>query len=126
MKSKFSKNWNSSVQPRKQRKFVANAPLHLRKDQLSVHLSEALRKQYGKRSCIVRTGDKVRILRGNHRGKEGRVEKVSYKDYFVNVAGVTYSKPDGNSSFYPIDPSNLMIIDLDISDTKRKKVLERK
>ena len=126
MNSKFSNSWKSSVQPRKQRKFVANAPLHTRKSQLSVHLSEELRKKYGKRSCLVRKGDRVKILRGNYKGKEGRVEKVSYKDYFVNVAGATYPKPDGNTSFYPIDPSNLIIVELDIADSRRKEALERK
>ena len=126
MNAEFSKMWRKSTQPRKQRKFVAKAPLHIRKNMLSVHLSSELRKQYKRRSCLVKKGDKVKILRGNHKGKEGRVESVSYKKYSVNVSGATYPKPDGNTSFYPLDPSNLMILELDLSDTKRKKMLERK
>ncbi|MFW6230492.1 MAG: 50S ribosomal protein L24 [Nanoarchaeota archaeon] len=126
MKPTFSSGWRRSVQPRKQRKFVAGAPLHVRKSMLSVHLSEALRKEHGKRSAVVRKGDKVRVLRGNQKGKEGKVERVSYKDYQVFIAGVTFAKKDGSNGFYPVDPSNLMITELDLSDPKRKKTIERK
>ncbi len=126
MDSKFSKAWRGSKQPRKQRKFVAEAPLHIKKDQLSVHLSPALRKDYGKRSVLVRKGDKVKILRGNYKGKEGKIDKVSYRDCFVHVTNITYPKNDGSNSFYPLDPSNLMITELDLSDNRRKKSLERK
>lgn len=124
MKTKFSKEWKSSVQPRKQRKYDANAPLHLRRRNISVHLSESLRKQYGRRSALVRSGDKVKILRGNFKEKEGEVQYVSLKDYHVHVTGVSYSKNDGSTAFYPIHPSNMMITDLDLSDPKRKKRLQ--
>ena len=55
MKRKFSKSWKSSKQPRKQRKYSANAPLHLKRKLLSVNLSKELRKKYGKRSTSQNT-----------------------------------------------------------------------
>src|SRR3989338_176397 len=46
MKNKFSTKWKESKQPRKQRKYRANAPLHLRKKFVNVNLSKELRKKY--------------------------------------------------------------------------------
>ena len=126
MKNKFSKGWKASTQPRKQRKYLANAPLHLRRKQLTAHLSESLRNQYGKRSLLVKTGDKVKIMRGNFKGREGEVQDVSYKDYKIHISGASYSKNEGATSYYPIDPSNVMITDLNLSDSKRKNKLNVK
>ncbi|MCX6748284.1 MAG: 60S ribosomal protein L26, partial [Candidatus Pacearchaeota archaeon] len=50
MKSKFSVNWLGSSQARKQRKYRANAPLHLRHKLMNANLSKDLRKKLGKRS----------------------------------------------------------------------------
>lgn len=126
MKSLFSKFWKSSKKPSKQRKYIANAPLHIKKTFLAVHLSKDLKTKYGKRSFQVRSGDKVKILRGDKKGKEGKVEKVSVKKGFVHIAGITYMKKDGVKAFYPVKPSNLMIVDLNLSDKKRKAKLEGK
>ncbi len=123
MEKKFSRDWKASSQPRKQRKYIANAPLHLRREMMSATLSKTLREQYGKRSVLVRTGDKVKIMRGNFKGREGEVQSVSYKDYKINISGASYSKNEGATSYYPVDPSNVMITDLDLSDPKRKKRL---
>ncbi len=124
MKSKFSIKWSGSTQPRKQRKYVANAPLHVKKNFMHAHLSEDLRKKYGKRSFQVRKGDKVTILRGDHKGKSGKVEAVSIKKQFVRVSGIDYLKKDGSKEFYPLKASNLMITELQLNDKKRKAKLE--
>jgi len=49
MKSKFSAHWKSSKQTRKQRKYRANAPIHVQRKLLSANLSKELRKKYEKR-----------------------------------------------------------------------------
>ena len=36
MKKEFSKNWKASKQPRKQRKYRANAPLHLKRKMINI------------------------------------------------------------------------------------------
>ena len=69
MKQKFSIHWKSSKQPRKQRKYAANAPLHLRKKFVSANLSKDLRKKQGKRNIPLRKGDIVKIMRGKFKGK---------------------------------------------------------
>ena len=110
-----------SKQPRKQRKALYNAPAHARGKYLSASLSKDLRADLGKRSLPLRSGDKVRVLRGDFKGHEGEVLSVDYTSYKVTIEEVTLSKPDGTAVFLPVDPSNLMIIDADTKDDRRIK-----
>lgn len=110
-----------SKQPRKQRKALYNAPAHARGKYLSASLSKDLRQEVGKRSLPLRSGDKVRVVRGDFKGHEGEVLTVDYGSYKVTVEEVTLSKPDGTSTFLPVDPSNLVIIDADLKDDRRIK-----
>ena len=110
-----------SKQPRKQRKALYNAPAHARGKHLSATLSKDLRADLGKRSLPLRSGDKVRVLRGDFKGHEGEVLDVDYGSYKVTIEDVTLSKPDGTAVFLPVDPSNLMIIDADLKDDRRIK-----
>ncbi|MBD3263079.1 50S ribosomal protein L24 [Candidatus Woesearchaeota archaeon] len=126
MKKKFSKKWKSSKQPRKQRKYRANAPLHVRRKIMSAHLSKDLGKKYKKRSFPVRKGDKVKVLRGKHKGTIGKIEEIDRKRYKVFVQGAEKKKKEGQKIRHPLSPSNLLILSLDTSDKKRVKALERK
>lgn len=110
-----------SIQPRKQRKARYNAPAHARGKYLSASLSKDLREKVGKKSLPIRAGDKVRVLRGDFKEHEGEVLTVDYTNYKVTIEEVTLAKPDGTSSFLPVDPSNVMIIDADLSDDRRIK-----
>ena len=110
-----------SKQPRKQRKARYNAPAHARGKYLSASLSKELREQLGTRTLPIKSGDKVRVLRGDFKGHEGEVLSVDYGSYKVTVEEVTLSKPDGTATFLPVDPSNLVIIDADLKDDKRIK-----
>ena len=125
-KIRFSRNWNKSKQPRKQRKYRYNAPIHIKSKFVASHLSKELREKYKKRSATIRKGDKVKILRGQFKGKEGKIERVDLKKTRVFITGIEGQKKDGTKTFYPINPSNLLITELIIDDKKRKKVLERK
>ena len=81
MKKIFSTSWKSSKQPRKQRKYVYNAPNHIKKKLVSTTLSKELRKNYGKRNVPIRKGDKIKVLRGQFKGKTGEVTKVDLKNF---------------------------------------------
>jgi len=116
----------NSKQPRKQRKFLYNAPLHLRQKMMSAPLSRELREKYKIRNLPVRVGDKVRIMRGDFKGHEGKVVEVDLKRYRIYVEGATLRKTNGTEVFYPIHPSNVMIIELNLDDEKRKKIIERR
>jgi len=77
------------------------------------------------RSMPVRKGDKVKVLRGRHTGHEGKVTKINLKKLKIEVEGCVYPKADGTSIPRPIDPSNVIITQLDMSDKKRKEMVER-
>ena len=121
MKKEFSKHWKTSKQPRKQRKYLANAPLHLKKKTMSANLSKELRKKFETRNLIVRKGDKVKIMRGKHLKKQGKVLKVDIKNRKVMVEGINIKKQDGSNVNIPFKPSNLQIVELNLEDKKRLK-----
>lgn len=118
---KFSKHWKSSKNPSKKRKFLANAPLHLRRKFLSVNLSKELREKHETRNVVVRKGDKVKILRGKHKGATGKVIKVEIKKMKVYIEGLQRTKMDGSKVDIPMRASNLQIIELNLEDKKRMK-----
>ncbi len=126
MKQAFSTKWKSSKAPAKQRKYRYNAPLHISRKFLASHLSPELRKKHSKRSFTLAKGDKVKVLRGQFKGRENKIERVNHKDIKVYVTGIERAKKDGSKSMYPLNPTNLMITELDLSDKKRKASLERK
>ncbi len=116
----------SSRKPSKQRKRLFQAPLHRRGKIMSVNLSPELREKYERRSFPIRVGDKVRIMRGDNRGVEGKVTRVDRKDYRVYIENVVRENQRGEKVPIPIHYSNLMIIELDLSDPRRREKLESK
>jgi large subunit ribosomal protein L24 len=115
-----------SKKPRKQRKFLFKAPLHLRRKMLAAHLSKELREKYKRRSLPVRVGDEVEIMRGEFKKKRGKIVKVDLKKYKVYVEGITRKTSTGTEKLVPIHPSNVRIINLNLADKWRVKILERK
>ncbi|MSR85807.1 50S ribosomal protein L24 [Candidatus Woesearchaeota archaeon] len=126
MKIEWSKNWNASKRPNKQRKFRFNAPLHVQHSFLGAHLSPELRKKYTLRSLPLRKGDKVKILRGQYKKKTGKVTRILMKTQKVYIEGIETLKKDGSKAFVPLQPSNVMIIEMELTDKYRKGIVERK
>ena len=124
MKKEFSKAWKASKRPNKQRKYKANAPLHLKRKMLGTNLSKDLRKKYGRRSIVVRKNDKVKILRGKFKGKAGKITEVFTKQGKVYVDTAQTKKQEGSKVNVKLNPSNLMITELDLSDKKRIKKVQ--
>ena len=122
----FSTAWKSSTKPKKQRKYRINAVLHIKQKFLHSHLSKELRKKYGKRSTSVRKGDKVKIMRGRFKKHEGKVEMVDLKNTRVFVNGAESTKKDGTKISLALNPSNLMITELNFEDKSRQKAIEGK
>jgi large subunit ribosomal protein L24 len=114
-----------SKKPRKQRKFLYNAPLHLRRKMISSHLSKELRQQYKKRSLPLRKGDEVKVMRGKFKGVVGKVVRIDTKKYKVYVDTVKKKRSIGTEYLVPLSPSNLMIVKLNLDDKYRMKMLER-
>lgn len=121
MKQKFKKSWKASSQPRKQRKYVAKAPLHIKNKLVSANLSEDLRKKHNMRNITLRKGDSVLIMRGKFRGKKGKVTQVLLKTSKIIIDGIQIKKKDGSKVDVKMEPSNLQIQELNMEDKKRLK-----
>lgn len=121
-----------SKQPRKQRRARYTAPYHRRHREMSAPIDRGLRERQLSRGFLypraipVRKGDRVLIVRGEGRtGSASKVAKVDRKTRKVYVEGFTYFKSDGTELQRPLDPSNLVIINPDWSDVRRRKLLNR-
>jgi large subunit ribosomal protein L24 len=123
MKNKFNKKWKGSKQPKKQKKYLFNAPLHIKKKMVRVNLSKELRKKYGKRNLPLRKGDIVKILRGKFKEKKGKVVGIKLKKLKVQVEGMQMKKQDGSKTNVNFSHSNLQIQELNLEDRKRSKSL---
>lgn len=115
-----------SKQPRKQRKFLYNAPLHKRRKMMAAHLSKELREKFKRRSLPIRRGDEIEIMRGKFKGRKGKIARLDTKFYQVFIEGVMIKRTDGTERQAPLHASNLKITNLNLSDKKRIKMLERK
>src|SRR3989338_2259163 len=118
----FSVAWKGSRKQRKQRKYIFNAPLHIKQKFMSSHLSKELRKKYGKRSIGLRKGDRVKVISGKFRKHEAKVENINLKKTYVFVSGLESMKKDGIKKLLALHPSNLMITELNLDDKLRQKM----
>ncbi len=117
----FSIKWIGSKRPNKQRKYIANAPIHRKRKLLSVNLTKDLREKHNTRNIELRKGDKVKIMRGKFKGKEGKVIEVKTKLQKIYIEGIQTKKQDGSKVNVPLRSSNLQIIELVLEDKKRFK-----
>jgi large subunit ribosomal protein L24 len=121
MKQEWSRNWNSSRQPRKQRKYQYNAPAHVKQRKMRAPLSKELKTKHKRKQLGVRVGDEVTIMKGDFKGKTGKVEKIMKKNEAVVVSNVSRQKADGTKSDVPIKACNVVITKLNLEDSKRFK-----
>jgi len=125
MRRKFSTAWKGSKQVRKQRKYVAKAPLHIKRKMLSSHLSKELRKKYERRSFQLRKNDVVKVMIGEFVGKSGKVSVVDSKNSRVAIEGIQETKKDGSKVNVWFNCSNIMITELNMEDKKRLESIKR-
>lgn len=125
MKKQFSTAWKASSQPRKQRKYRAKAPLHIKRKMLSVNLSKDLRKKYKVRNIILIKGDIVKIMKGKFKKKTGKIVNVFTKKMKVTIEGIQVKKQDGSKVNVKMQPSNLQITELNLNDRKRIKNMKQ-
>jgi len=113
-----------TTQPRKQRKMLYQAPSHIRYKHFSASLSPSLKASHNVGSLPIRSGDTVRIMRGDRKGLEGKVTRVDKKKYRIFVEGATREKVDGTTTFVPIHASKVMITGLNLDDKWRRESLK--
>ncbi len=105
---------------------VNNSSNSSREKQLSTPLAPELRDEYGTRRMSIRKGDTVRVQRGSYKGVEGTVTEVGSKKAVIHIEGVTREKADGSVIFIPLHPSKVRIVKLNLEDSRRKDIIERR
>jgi len=114
------------TKPGIQRKRLFQASLNQRYKHFSAPLSAELKKSRGTNSLPVRAGDTVKVVRGDKKGIEGKVSKVDKKKYRISIEGVTRDKVDGTAIPVLIHPSKVILVNLNLDDKWRRKILDRK
>jgi large subunit ribosomal protein L24 len=90
------------------------------------NLSNDLKKQYNKRSTTVIKGDTVKIMRGEYKGVEGKVEKINTGKGKLSIEGVQREKIKGGQVKVQIHASNVILSSLKLDDNYRKNKIENK
>ena len=115
------------MKPSKMRnKMIYRATFQTRSKQLGSALSKDLQKKYGKRSVRVNEGDSIKIVRGEFKGVDGKISKISTQKTSVSIEGVKKEKTKGDKFDVYIHTSNLVITSLNTSDKWRMAKLEGK
>jgi large subunit ribosomal protein L24 len=122
-----------SSKPGKQRKAQANAPMHIRRRNITARLmlDSPDDRLAHVRSVTVRVGDTVRVVRGDmaHGGKrhasttQGAVLGVDASTGRLTIEGVTSTKSDNREEAVPVHASNVVVVRLDESDKLRMQKL---
>ncbi len=99
--------------------------MHVRQKFISAHLSEVLRKRFGKRSLNLKKGDEIKVMRGKDKGFKGKVERIDLKTSKIYIEGLNVKKVDGSEVLKPINPSNLLIMESKMEDKMRQMIIER-
>ena len=115
------------MKPTKSRNnLIYRATFHTKSKQLGSQLSEDLRKKYGKKSVRVVEGDSIKIVRGEFKGVDGKISKISTEKSSVAIEGVKKEKTKGDKFDVYIHTSNLLVTGLNTEDKWRITKLEGK
>ena len=115
------------VKPTKMRnRMIYQATFQTRSKQLGSNLSKDLQKKYGKKSVRALEGDSITISRGEFKGVDGKIAKISTEKSSVTIDGIKKEKTKGDKFDVYIHTSNLVITSLNTSDKWRMAKLEGK
>ncbi len=84
------------------------------------NLSKNLKKEYNTKSLRIVKGDSVKIMRGEYKGVEGKVEKLNTLKGRLSIEGVQREKIKGGQVKVQIHASNVRITSLHLDDKYRK------
>jgi len=124
----------TSAKPRKQRRLYFQAPKHkVHRGFVVPHDWQNDKKFSRVKRVAVRKGDTVFIRRGKESSEkdtkvkkvEAKVSRVDYKRRLVFVEDLKIRKRGNKVADRPVDPRNIVIVSLDLTDPQRKAKLER-
>ena len=105
---------------------IYQATFTTKSKQLGSALSKDLHKKYGRRSVRVIEGDSIRIIRGEYKGVDGKISKISTQKNSVSIEGIKKEKTKGDKFDVYIHTSNLVVTSLNTGDKWRMARLEGK
>jgi len=105
---------------------IYQATFTTKSKQLGSALSKDLHKKYGRRSVRVIEGDSIRIVRGEYKGVDGKISKLSTQKNSVSIEGIKKEKTKGDKFDVYIHTSNLVVTSLNTGDKWRMARLEGK
>jgi len=103
---------------------IYRAPYAIRSNHVSSALSKELKKKYGRKSVRVLADDSVKVIRGEYKGIDGKVTKVSIMKNSVAIEGIKREKLKGEKIDVYIHSSNIIVTGLNTGDHWRKSKLE--
>ncbi len=103
---------------------LAHVPKHRLDGMLSAPLADTLRELYKKHTVRVVRGDSVKVMRGEYKGVEGKVEHVDTEHGTLNIEGVQREKIRGGQVKVPIHASKVMITNLNLEDKYRSNKIQ--
>ena len=106
------------------KRMLYTASKHLLSKQLGSHLSKDLKEKHHCKSMRVIEGDSVKVLRGEFKGIEGKVTRVSTEKRGIAIEGIKREKLKGGNVDIFIHPSNVVITSLNLEDKWRQNRLE--
>ena len=105
------------------KRMLYTASKHLLSKQLGSHLAKDLKEKHHCKSMRVIEGDSVKVLRGEFKGIEGKVTRVSTEKRGIAIEGIKREKLKGGNVDIFIHPSNVVITSLNLEDKWRQNRL---
>ena len=103
---------------------LIHASKHQLDKMLGAMLANELREQYNKNTVRVVKGDSVMVVRGEYKGRGGKVEDVDTERGTLHIEGMQREKIRGGQVKVPIHSSNVKITGLNLEDRGRSSKLQ--
>ena len=91
---------------------------------LGASLTDELREQYKKKRVRVVKGDSIMVIRGEYKGRGGKVDDVDTERGTLHIEGMQREKIRGGQVKVPIHASNVRITALNLEDKYRSNKLQ--
>lgn len=104
---------------------IINIKKHVIDKNIRSPLADTLREEYHKRNARVIKGDTVKVLRGEYKNVEGKVEKVKTDRSTLFIEGIQREASKGGKVKVQIHSSNVMITSLNLQDKQRANIIRK-
>jgi large subunit ribosomal protein L24 len=104
---------------------IINIKKHITDKNIRSPLADTLRDEYHKRNARVIKGDTVKVLRGEYKNVEGKVEKVKTNRSTLLIEGIQREASKGGKVKVQIQSSNVMITSLNLQDKQRGNIIRK-